>query len=124
MRRRRPGRSIPPCEAFKARPRRATGEGQRRTPALGTLTTNVRRLKSGERSATARIANVERECESARLSSHGAFDARGLGILMVSLIPTQRRVTIGRAHTATAVLDEVQGEWEWVTKPDVWRRVS
>ena len=23
------------------------------------------------------------------------------------------------AHTATAVLDEIQGEWEWVTQPDV-----
>ena len=29
------------------------------------------------------------------------------------------RVTISRAHTVTAVLDEIQGEWEWVTKPDV-----
>ena len=28
-------------------------------------------------------------------------------------------ITIGRAHTETAVLDEIQGEWEWVTQPDV-----
>lgn len=28
-------------------------------------------------------------------------------------------ITIGRAHTDTAVLDEIQGEWEWVTQPDV-----
>ena len=53
---------------------------------LGTLTTNVRRLKGEEGSANVRIVSVETGCERARLSSSGAIDAGVLEILMVSVM--------------------------------------
>jgi len=111
---------MPLCAPSKALPLQATSDGRRRIVALGTLTTNVRRLKRGEGSTNVRIVSVETGCEHERLSSsNGATDARALVILMVSLMAQFEIPQPVVLIAAIAVLDEIQGEWEWVTKPDV-----